>query len=209
MKSYIELYDVGEEYFSDRLFAERFFADTKGRILEIGCSIGHHMIYYKDRRFGLDIDLEALLIARKNGFNVIQSELSRGIPFKSNSFSAIECQQVIEHLYDPQFFMKECYRILEPGGKAIIVTPDIIKWGHHFYSDYTHVKPFTKRSLSQVAIDSGFSDFSVTNLHKGIPLIKRLFRKNFISMRSVLKIQDILYSLGYRYHEHLLLVATK
>lgn len=209
MKSYINLYKENYGYFSDLLYAERYFSKTKGKILEIGCSIGHHMKYFSDRRIGLDIDLDALLIAKKTGYNVIQADLNTILPFKNNIFEAIECQQVIEHLKNPLKFMEECYRILKKEGFIVLVTPDIMKFKFKFYWDYTHIQPFTKRSLMQLAYDSGFNLVKIENFYKSIPLIKRFYFKNIISLSTIIKLQNFLYSLGYRYKEQIVLVATK
>ena len=36
----------------------------------------------------------------------------------------------IEHILDPEHFARECFRILKPGGKVLINTPNIQFWKH-------------------------------------------------------------------------------
>lgn len=45
------------------------------------------------------------------------------IPFPDNSFDAIICNHVLEHVPDDRKAISELYRVLEPGGWAIIQSP--------------------------------------------------------------------------------------
>ncbi|HWN87851.1 MAG TPA: methyltransferase domain-containing protein, partial [Chitinophagaceae bacterium] len=58
---------------------------------------------------------------------VIKCNLLNGINFPDNSFSVIYHSQFIEHLPKEKAidFMKECYRVLKPGGIMRVVTPDL------------------------------------------------------------------------------------
>ncbi len=46
---------------------------------------------------------------------------------ESNSFDTVVSFQVIEHIKDDRKFLEEIWRVLKPGGKAIITTPNIKK----------------------------------------------------------------------------------
>ena len=54
-------------------------------------------------------------------------------PFADNSFDLIEAYHVLEHLEKPFLIMKECHRILKPGGKLHIKVP-------HFSRGFTHAE---------------------------------------------------------------------
>ena len=65
------------------------------------------------------------------------------------------CCWLFEHLGDPLCGMREIRRVMKAGGYGLIIVPtprDI----DAFYDDYTHVRPFTKTSLKQLAEDAGF-----------------------------------------------------
>lgn len=69
------------------------------------------------------------------------------IPIPDDSVGLVILFHVIEHLEDPYPCLREMYRILKPGGLALIATPD---WRIHyklFFSDPTHVKPYDKYGL--------------------------------------------------------------
>lgn len=66
---------------------------------------------------------------RQHGLNFKVHDLTKGFEeFKSNSVSLIVAGQLVEHLPPrnqlPQF-LKECYRMLKPGGILRITTPDL------------------------------------------------------------------------------------
>ncbi|BDS11586.1 class I SAM-dependent methyltransferase [Aureispira anguillae] len=60
------------------------------------------------------------------GKNVYPVNLLLKLPLKDNSVDAILAEHIIEHFYydDICFLLKECYRVLAPGGKIRIVCPD-------------------------------------------------------------------------------------
>ncbi len=45
------------------------------------------------------------------------------VPLPSDSFSAIICNQVLEHIPDDRAAMREMFRLLRPGGWAILMVP--------------------------------------------------------------------------------------
>jgi SAM-dependent methyltransferase len=209
MKSYIKEFSERPMYLAERLYFERFHGTSQGPILEIGCSVGHHTQFGGDRKIGIDFDIEALRIARGKGFTVANVDVQLGLPFRDGSFTSIDCQHVIEHVESPLALMKECHRVLKPGGKAVMVTPNVESIGFKFYADYTHIRPFTRTSLGRVAYDAGFSDFKVFYSYTGIPLTKFLHKRGWLSIKGALSAQSFFYSLGMKVKDTLVLVAVK
>ena len=124
--------------------------DLSGKkILDIGSGRGSHLVGF-DRRglhaFGLDKRKEC--IEALDSFDIRECDLeTESIPFEDNYFDYIYSKSVIEHVYNSDNFLSETLRILKPGGKAIIMCPD---WGSQyktFWDDYTHVRPWTRKSL--------------------------------------------------------------
>ena len=80
------------------------------------------------------------------------------IPADDNSFDAILCSEVIEHVPDPDTVMEEFFRILKPGGRLILTAPlgsGIHQEPYHFYGGYT---PFW---YEKVLSEKGFSKINV------------------------------------------------
>jgi SAM-dependent methyltransferase len=59
--------------------------------------------------------------------NIVRADLTRPLPFPSRSFSAVYSSHTIEHLHRDHALslMRECHRVLEPGGTCRIVIPDL------------------------------------------------------------------------------------
>ncbi len=74
----------------------------------------------------IGIDLEnGLLRGCQNQINLISCDLNKGIPLENGSVDIISGDQIIEHLYNTDFFVQEIYRVLKPGGYAVICTENL------------------------------------------------------------------------------------
>lgn len=97
--------------------------------------------------------------SRLGGYGAIDyvCDITR-IPAPEDSFDAVLCTEVLEHLHDPVSAIKEIARILKPGGKLFLTAPlgsGIHQEPFHFYGGFT---PFWyKKFLSE----AGFSDISI------------------------------------------------
>jgi predicted SAM-dependent methyltransferase len=54
-------------------------------------------------------------------------DVRKPLPFGNDSFSAIYSSHLLEHLYleEAKALLKECYRVLEPGGVLRVIVPDL------------------------------------------------------------------------------------
>lgn len=82
--------------------------------------------------------------------------------FKAESFTAIHFSHLIEHVPDPRSFLKEVYRVLKPGGYAVITTPNVDGlqarlFGKEWRSAIAdHLTLFSKRTLARLIREIGF-----------------------------------------------------
>ena len=56
----------------------------------------------------------------------VEADFNGPLPFDDASFDVVVSMEVIEHLPDQLRFMNEIARILKPGGRAIITTPNVL-----------------------------------------------------------------------------------
>jgi 2-polyprenyl-3-methyl-5-hydroxy-6-metoxy-1,4-benzoquinol methylase len=138
-----------------------------GRLLEVGCGDGSQLAKLRAMGWeveGQEVDAVAAERARAQyGLRVHLGTLQEaGLP--DAAFNVVTMSHVIEHVRDPAALLKECHRILKPGGVLIAVTPNINSFGHQrFRMDWRGLEPprhlhlFSPRTLRQVAARAAFA----------------------------------------------------
>lgn len=118
----------------ERLFKKREF-DLRGarRILDVGSGAGQliqHLLKYSDPESsitGFDLSLEMLKRARRRLKSqrprFVTADLTR-LPFADRSFDCVTCGYVLEHLPDPRPGLAELARVLEPGGRLLLIATE-------------------------------------------------------------------------------------
>lgn len=69
------------------------------------------------------------------------------LPFRDGEFDCILCTEVFEHLHDPLLAMKECSRVLKPGGSLFMSTP-FFNPLHEIPHDYYRYTPFAIKHIA-------------------------------------------------------------
>ncbi|MCW4010010.1 MAG: class I SAM-dependent methyltransferase [Candidatus Bathyarchaeota archaeon] len=72
----------------------------------------------------------------------------------SEAFDLILAKDIIEHMVNPAAAMEQFRQALKENGKIFITVPS--PQAPYFWDDYTHIRPFTKASLSHLLMESGF-----------------------------------------------------
>lgn len=84
------------------------------KILELGCGKGMLLSELKKRKAivsGIEISNENVRECKKKGLNVLKSDLNNLLPFKDNEFDIVLSVQVLMHLFNPLFSLKEMARV--------------------------------------------------------------------------------------------------
>lgn len=121
----------------------QFAPMLKGQLLDVGCGTKPYKeMFNVDAYIGLDIDTEG---SRKRG---IADHLYDGtsFPFSDSSFDSLLCNQVLEHVFNPDEFLQEINRVLKSGGKLLLTVPFV--WDEHEQPyDYARYSSFGLRAL--------------------------------------------------------------
>jgi 2-polyprenyl-3-methyl-5-hydroxy-6-metoxy-1,4-benzoquinol methylase len=56
---------------------------------------------------------------------LVDADLDRPFPFEDASVDVVMAVEILEHLENPRSFLRELWRVLEPGGVAIVSTPNL------------------------------------------------------------------------------------
>lgn len=137
----------------------------QGRLLDVGCGSGEWLLSMRSlgwRVEGLDFDESAVAAARQRGLEARHGSLEEQ-NFPGDSFDAITLAHVIEHVPDPVRTVAECARILKPGGKMVVATPNNSSLGHRFFRQNwrgleppRHLHIFSPESLRRTLGLAGF-----------------------------------------------------
>ena len=127
-----------------------------GDVLELGCGEGRgiDLIEKKAKSFTALDKIESVINSLKEKYPSHKFNASSFPPvtlFSDNSFDTIISFQVIEHIKDDVLFIKEIYRLLRPGGKALITTPNILMT---LTRNPWHIREYTSESLLKIALKS-------------------------------------------------------
>jgi len=98
-----------------------------GPVLDIGCGSSRIIGDLPPRSVAADVLLRKLRYGRRFNRWVIQAS-GFAIPFADASFPCVLCSQVIEHVPKSSPILDELCRVLEPGGRLVLGTPDYAKW---------------------------------------------------------------------------------
>ncbi|HXN71253.1 MAG TPA: class I SAM-dependent methyltransferase [Candidatus Acidoferrales bacterium] len=178
------------------------------RVLDAGCGTGKFFSMDFARQAGcqlVGIDLRQGLSANSEIDFGVRAELNR-LPFSDGSFDVVNCRLVIEHVDFPDIVLKEFYRILKPGGRLAIFTPNLLHyfgaaasltphWFHVWFNSRvrgfdgndifpTLYRANTRRRLRKLFLQSGF-DRADISMVEGPP--------------SVLAFNSLLHGMGLVY----------
>lgn len=98
-----------------------------GKILDVGCGRKPYKSLFTFKEYiGLDIENEG-----HSHFNEDIDIFYDGnaIPFIDSTFDSVICNQVLEHVFNPNTFLTEINRVLKPGGKFLLTVPFV--WDEH------------------------------------------------------------------------------
>lgn len=114
------------EPFSMHLY--EFDAHTGERVLDVGCGTGWlcwHFAAKQAKVTGVDLTMRGVKLTRQRlALDGLQCPLVQGsaeqLPFKSDYFDFITCTGVLHHTPNTIYGIQEIYRVLRPGGRAMI-----------------------------------------------------------------------------------------
>ena len=160
------------------------------RVLDLGCGDGTLLKYLKQQRgiigYGIEIDDTSILACTRNGVNVIQGDLERGLSdFENRSFDYVILSQTLQAMKNSERIIREMLRV---GLEGIVTFPNFGYWknrlqiarGHMPVSENLPYQWFDTPNVHLCTI----ADFERFCRERGIRVVERkvLTRGNPVSM---------------------------
>ena len=151
-----------------KLIQLHFPADRSAAVLDLGCGHGALLHFAREAGYtnlrGVDGSPEQVAAARRLGIEgVEEGDLRDALAAQPDvSLDVVIAFDVIEHFTRDELlpFVDEVRRVLKPGGRWIIHVPNGESpfGGRMRYWDLTHELAFTRTSLAQLLLASGFAE---------------------------------------------------
>lgn len=113
------------------------FSAYRGKsLLEVGCGVGIDLVRFANSGSvvtGIDLSRTAIELARQNfAHHELQGELmlmnGEKLEFPASSFDAVYAHGVLQYTADAQKMIDEIFRVLKPGGEAILMVYNKYSW---------------------------------------------------------------------------------
>jgi len=134
-------------------------------VLDVGCATGVMLALLKERGWqvtGVEISPSAEYTRLKRGIDVRPMSLEE-CRFPGESFDLALASHLIEHLNNPASFVREVWRVLRPGARLLLITPNIDGFqarllGSRWRSAiFDHLYLFSARTLAAMLRAAGFA----------------------------------------------------
>lgn len=132
-----------------------FLKNARGRVLELGCGNQPYRFLIKNATYvGID-----QVIAKE--FFPLTKDVSyydgNVFPLTAESFDFVFFIEVLEHVEEPEIFIKECRRVLKREGSLLFTAPFNYKF-HYIPYDYYR---YTPSGLARLLKNAGFKDIQI------------------------------------------------
>lgn len=169
-----------------KTFLEQYGGPIAGKkILDIGCGTGamiEDLTALGADVYGVDGSSEAVSYCnRRNLKNIRRGNLENRLPFLNNSFFAVTCLDVLEHVTSDEKLLADIYRILKPRGLLIISVPSYQIFWTYWDEMLGHKRRYFLRELTKKLTKAGFIIEKATYLFSflfpgfGLRLLKHRF----------------------------------
>lgn len=179
---------IAEEnyWFQRHVVAYRWAAErVRGlRVLDAGCGEGYGTAMLADvAAAATGVDLEDDVVRRASArYPRARFEAANlvHLPYDDGTFDAVVSLQVIEHIHSPHEFVRECARVLRPGGTLIVSTPNRLTFSPEGIRNPFHTFEFAPDDL-RAALTKHFGSIELHGTFHGphIALLEAAMRRSF------------------------------
>ncbi|MCB0163629.1 MAG: class I SAM-dependent methyltransferase [Anaerolineae bacterium] len=173
-------------------------------VLEVGCGRGLTGRVIQSqlgcRVTGVELNPVVAQEAKQHLWQVIVGDIQT-VSLEQNTYDAVVATELFEHLVEPELFLDNMKRVLKPGGRIILSVPNV---GHYAVVKdliagrwdyvpigllcYTHVRFFTRATLEDWLVRTGFSTYKIipqlTEIPDGFLNLSQQFETDIESLKT-------------------------
>jgi len=151
------------------------------RLLDVGCGAGTFLTDARDAGWavsGLEINAKFPEFCRTEmGLDDVKVGMISDPPFEEGVFDVVAMLDVLEHMYDPVLSVRQCARMLKPGGVLVVKSPNgpmqlrkerlrkMLGRGDGYVGNIGHLNQFTPKTLSIAFRKGGLEPLQVRPAH--------------------------------------------
>lgn len=151
-----------------------------GKTLDVGCGIKPYKKYFNSNEY-IGVDVKTTMHNSENNIDIFYD--GKTMPFKDEQFDSVVTNQVLEHVFYPDLFLSEIYRVLKIDGYLLITVPFV--WDEHEQPyDYARYSSFgikyllNKYGFEIIELHKTVNDFSIFAQLINLYIYKIVFKKN-------------------------------
>ncbi|MBL79408.1 MAG: hypothetical protein CMH70_05195 [Nitrosomonadaceae bacterium] len=148
-------------------YIAEYLKETSARnLLDVGCGLGALLASYKLKAINAELhgtELSSFAGKHASKYGEIFIGNLEDARYEDESFDAVTCHHVIEHVVNPEVFLSEIKRVLKKNGVLVLATPDFDsgcarRYGKNYrmLHDKTHISLFSSDSMHRFLRDYGF-----------------------------------------------------
>jgi SAM-dependent methyltransferase len=124
----------------------------------------------------------------RDGFGGVVADACRPLPFAGACFDTVVCMEGIEHFEDQTGFIRECARVLRPGGWLVLTTPNVLHLSSRLSAFFTGQRLMKQGFINEVTTLRQRSD---RGLYHGHAYLIDAFRLRYILRVVGLRLAEI------------------
>ena len=158
-----------------------------GTVLEIGCGEGYGLVelapksekYLAIDKYPTPINEE---LKKKNNITFQQMDVPPLTGIQDDSIDFVVTFQVIEHINNDELFVSEIYRVLKPGGKLILTTPNKLM---SLTRNPWHYREYTPTEMLEI-LQTSFKDIDIKGVF-GLEKSMVYYEKNKKAVKNIMR----------------------